>query len=98
MVSPWCTLCRCWATGGHLLCRPHIKWAQHAGVRIRAGMPPARATSGGGVAVGLGTLATYEETAPAGTLYWTGDEWQLPPSPARHAMARAAAHTPHTGR
>ena len=64
--------------GCHLTSKGHIKWALHAGAVVRAGTPPVRAGVGGGAPVGLGSLATREDTAPAVTHYRVENMWQLP--------------------
>ena len=77
-VSPWCTLCGCWATDGHLTGKGHAKWALREGVNIRPDQMPFRIGLDGDTLLGVGTLARIDPSAPAGTFYRIDGKWRQP--------------------
>ena len=77
-VSPWCTLCGCWAAGAHLTSKSHAKWALQKGVYIHDGQMPFIAGLNGDTFVSAGSLARVSATAPPGTYYTIDGMWRLP--------------------
>ena len=78
-VSPWCTLCSCWASGGHLASKGHANWALREGVDIRPDQMPFLYGLDGDTLLGVGTLARIDPSVPVGTIYWLDGKWRQPP-------------------
>ena len=77
-VTPWCTLCACWATDGHLSGKGHAKWALHEGVHIHSGQMPYIAGLNGDTNVSTGSLARVCAATPPGTYFMIDGMWRLP--------------------